>query len=222
MTLRVEPRDAVRVVHWEDGDNRVNHASMQAWHELLDELEDIDEPFALVVTGAGKFFSNGLDLDRFAAVPDEAGPTVEALQRLFGRLLLFPAYTVAAINGHAFAAGAMLSCAFDARVMREDRGYWCLPEVDLGLPLSEAMAAVVTARLPAPAAQDAMLTGRRYGGPAALATGIVSAAVPEAEVLDVAVALAAEVATKDRRVIAEHKRLLFGAAAEVCGYAPGR
>ncbi len=60
------------------------------------------------------------------------------------------AITVAAVNGHAFAAGAMLATAHDHVVMREDRGYWCLPEVDLGLPLTAAMYAVVAAHLPAP------------------------------------------------------------------------
>jgi len=99
--------------------------------------------------------------------------------------------------------------------MRADRGYWCLPEVDLGLPLTDGMKAVVTARLPRAAAADAMMTGRRYGAADALARGIVEHTAPEAEVLDRAVALAAEIAPKNRSVIAAHKRLLFGDAARV-------
>jgi enoyl-CoA hydratase/carnithine racemase len=218
MILDVETRGAVRVLHWRDGENRCNSASMGRWHAVLGELETIDGPLALVVVGAGKYFSNGLDLDRFATQPHEASATVDGLHRLFGRLLLFPAYTVAAINGHAFAGGAMLTCACDLRVMRTDRGYWCLPEVDLGLPLTEGMKAVVAARLPIAAAADAMMTGRRYTAADALARGIVEHAAPEAEVLDRAVALAAEVAPKNRAVIAAHKRLLFGEAARICGW----
>jgi enoyl-CoA hydratase/carnithine racemase len=218
MIIDVETRGAVRVLHWRDAENRCNAASMNRWHEVLAELETIDGPLALVVVGEGKYFCNGLDLDRFTAHPEEAGPTVEGLHRLFGRLLLFPAYTVAAINGHAFAGGAMLTCACDLRVMRSDRGYWCLPEVDLGLPLTDGMKAVVTARLPRTAAADAMMTGRRYGAAEALARGIVEHTAPDAEVLDRAVALAAEIAPKNRTVIATHKRLLFGDAARVCGW----
>jgi enoyl-CoA hydratase/carnithine racemase len=220
MALDLEVEGDVRIVRWNDDENRVNPDSMAEWHALLDHLEDVDGPMALVVTGTGKYFSNGLDLDRFASAPDEVGPTVDALHLLFGRMLLFPAYTVAALNGHAFAAGAMLSACFDARVMRTDRGYWCVPEVDLGLPFSEGMAAAVTARLPAEAAQDAMLTGRRYTAEEALALGIVTETADEQRVLPTAVALAAPIAGKDRRVIAEHKRLLFGAAAAACGYSP--
>jgi len=58
---------------------------------------------SLVLTGSGKFFCNGLDLARFADKRDEFTATLHSLEQTIGRLLIFPAYTVAAINGHAFA-----------------------------------------------------------------------------------------------------------------------
>ena len=221
MPLEMDQRGAVAILRWDDGENRMNLGSMAEWHAALDQLEQVEGPLALVVTGAGKFFSNGLDLDRFGVEPDEMAPTVRSVHLLLGRMLLFPAYTVAAVNGHAFAAGAMLSACFDARVMRSDRGYWCLPEVDLGLPLSDGMVAAVTARLPADAAHDAILTGRRYTAEEALALGIVTDTSDEARLLDLAIDLAAPVAGKDRTVIREHKRLLFGEHARRCGYESG-
>ena len=216
--LRLERRGDVVVVHWEDGENRFNRRSIDRWHEVLGELEAIEGPLAVVVVGQGKFFSNGLDLDWMGEHPDEATPMLDAVHRLFGRLLLFPGYLVAALNGHTFAGGAMLSCAADARVMRSDRGFWCLPEVDLGLAVTVPMFEVVTARLPAPAAADALLTGRRYSGDDALRRGIVDHVAAEADVLDLAVGLAAEIAGKDRGVIAAHKRLLFEESARRCGW----
>jgi Delta3-Delta2-enoyl-CoA isomerase len=213
--LDIEEVGAVRVLHWRDGENRFHGASMAAWHAALDELERIDGPLAIVAVGEGKFFSNGLDLDWISAA-DDAPAFMAEVHRLFGRLLVFPAYTVAALNGHTFAAGAMLSSAFDHRIMRDDRGYWCLPEVDLGLPLTPAMTATVTARLPAPAAHDAMLTGRRYDAATALAIGIVDDTASEAELLERAIEAATALATKSRSVIAEHKRQLFGPASEIC------
>jgi len=212
----------VVVITWDDGENRINLASMAAFHGLLDTLEAREGPLALVVTGKGKIFSNGLDLDRFAEHPDELVPAADALQLLLGRLLVFPAYCVAAINGHAFAGGAMLAAIFDYKVMREDRGYWCLNEAEIGIPLSPQMTAAVTARLPRPTAATAMLTARRYDAPSALAAGIIDATAAESEVLSVAIEAARVVATKDRRVVANHKRQLSGEAAAACGWTTPR
>jgi hypothetical protein len=54
--------------------------------------------------------------------------------------------------------------AHDARVMRGDRGYFCLPEVDIQIPFTPGMAGLIQARLTPQAAHEAMTTGRRYGG----------------------------------------------------------
>lgn len=216
--IDIEQQGDVAIVHWRDGENRFDRASVARWHAVLDELEAVEGPLVVVVVGEGKFFSNGLDLDGFAAGPDTAGAVVSDVERLFGRLLVFPAYVAFALNGHTFAAGAMLACAADVRVMREDRGYWCLPEADLGLPVTDAMLAVVTARLPIAAAAEALNTARRYSAPDALAAGIVEHTAPEAEVLERAVALAAAQAGKDRTVVAQHKRMLFADAARRCGH----
>ena len=150
------------------------------------------------------------------------GDTFSTTLRLFavGRVLGFPGITVAAVNGHAFAAGAMLTCAHDIVVMREDRGYWCLPEVDLGLPLTPAMHAVVAAHVSEPTLRDALHSGRRFSGPEAKAAGIVSETAPEALVLERAIARASELAGKNRAVIRTHKQLMYGRALELCGLPP--
>ena len=215
-----EHDDGVVLVRWDDGENRFDLTSVGEWHAVLDDLEGRSGPLAVVITGAGKFFSNGLDLGRFSEAPHEAGPIVDGVHRLFGRLLLLPAWTVFAINGHAFAAGAMMTATGDARLMRTERGYWCVPEVDLGLPLTTQMTAVLSARLPAPAVARCMLTGGRLDAPSAHRMGIVDEAVPAEDLLERAVGQAAPMAAKDRSVIANHKRQLFGAAARTCGIEP--
>lgn len=217
-SIELERRGEVVVLRMDDGENRFNRTSIDRWHQVLGELESTEGPLAVVVTGTGKFFSNGLDLDWFAEHPDQAGGVVDDVHRLLGRMLVLPAYTVAAMNGHAFAGGAMLSCACDVRVMRDDRGYWCLPEVDLGLPLTVPMKEVVTVRLPRAAAYDSIMTGRRYTAAEAHAIGIVEHVVAEDRVVDLAVELAAVMAPKDRSVIAAHKQLLFGPTATTCGW----
>ncbi len=109
---------------------------------------------------------------------------------MLARVLTLPVVTVAALQGHAFAAGAMLSLAHDFRVMRVDRGYWCLPEADINIPFSPGMSALIQSRLAPQVAHEAMVTARRYGGPDALAAGIVDRTADEGAVRDAAVDLA--------------------------------
>jgi enoyl-CoA hydratase/carnithine racemase len=210
----VERRGPVALVRMDHADNRLHPQLLDALDAVLDDIEAGDGAAALVVTGAGKFFSNGLDLEYMSSHPDDAERTLARVHCLFARLLVLEVPTVAAINGHAFAAGAMLALTFDQAVMREDRGYVCLPEADLGLPFTPGMNALITARLGAPVAHEAMVTARRYGGPDALAARIVSELAPEAEVVERAVRRAETLAGKPRDAIAAIKRGLCGEAIE--------
>jgi enoyl-CoA hydratase/carnithine racemase len=219
--VRLEARGDVRVLHLGEDENRFNRTSIDAIHAALDEVEAIDGPVALVTAGTGKFFSNGLDLDWLASDGD-AGGFVEDVHRVFGRIMALDRYAVAAVNGHAFAGGAMLARAHDLVVMREDRGFWCLPEVDLGLPLTPAMYATVATHVPTAAMAEASLTGRRYTATEAQAAGIVDEVAAEGAVLDVAVERAAAMAGRSREVVGAHKALLHGEAARTCGVAPRR
>jgi enoyl-CoA hydratase/carnithine racemase len=192
------------------GENRVNPPFLEALGEALDEVEAAAGPAALVTTGEGKFYSNGLDLVWMRGQKPEAlGAFLASFQGLLARLLAFPLPTVAALGGHAFAGGAMLALAHDFRVMREDRGYFCIPEVDLGFPLAPGLVALLRARLPRTVLHEAVVTGRRYGGPEAVAAGIAEAAVPEAEVVPSAVERAAGLAGKDRATLAALKRGIY-------------
>jgi enoyl-CoA hydratase/carnithine racemase len=177
-----------------DGENHFTPEWMAAVSEAFDEVEHAEGPRALVTTASGKIWSNGLDLDLLLADPSGAGAYIASVQTLFSRLLTLPAPSIAALQGHTFAAGAMLALAHDTRLMRADRGFFCLPEIDLGIPFTPGMAALVQARLPHQTAHDAMITGRRYGGHEALAAGIVSSAPSEGELLPASMAAARELA----------------------------
>ena len=209
----IEHVGEVSILRLSAAEGRFNPTTLGAIEVALDALEGSDPPGALVITGEGKIFSNGLDLEWMgAAPPGGAAAVLNGTHALLARLLVFPTATVAAINGHAFAAGAMLALACDARVMREDRGYFCLPEVDLGLPFTAGMTALLKARLSPASAHEAMLSGRRYGAPEALAAGIIEAAAPSEQVLESAVARAAALADKPRATVAAIKRGVYADA----------
>ena len=203
---------SVWVLRMRGGENRFNLEWLDSVNSALDRVEASEGPCALVTTGEGKFYSNGMDLEWLATDPSRAEDYLRAIYRLLGRVLSFPAITIAAVNGHAFGAGALLAIAHDFAVMREDRGYWCMPEADLGLPLTPEYVSLLTARLPSRTAHEALVTGRRYGGTDALAAGIVHQVAAEDEVVPKATKIAVDLAAKDRLTLSEHKRLLFGEA----------
>jgi Delta3-Delta2-enoyl-CoA isomerase len=205
--------DEVFVLTLGTGENRLTPQFLQQLHQALDEVQKTPDT-ALVTVGEGKQYSSGLDLDLLSN-PDNAGQADKYLadvHEILARVLVFPAYTVAALNGHAFAAGAMLAAAHDYRVMREDRGYWCLPEVDLGLPFAEGMMALLRARVPAAALHHAMITGARFPAPEAVTAGIVEATAAAGDVLTTAIAQARSNAHKSRDVVQAIKRGLYGDA----------
>jgi Delta3-Delta2-enoyl-CoA isomerase len=192
-----------------DGENRLNPDWLTSVTALLDEVEAAPAPRALVTTAQGKIWSNGLDLDWLAANVGEANSLLSSVHGLLARVLTIGVPTVAALQGHTFAAGAMLALAHDQRVMRADRGYFCLPEADIRIPFSHGMSSLIMARLPIGAAHEAMTTGRRYGGLDAQAAGIVQAAVGEAEVKPHAHALATTLAGKDPATLAAIKQRMY-------------
>lgn len=190
-------------------ENRLNPDWLDSVEQCLDEVEHAPAPRALVTTATGKFWSNGLDLAWMSAHVDEIDSFVARVHALFARVLGMGCPTVAAIQGHAFAAAAMLALAHDQRVMRADRGFFCLPEVDISIPFTPGMSALIQARLPVPVAHEAMTTGRRYGGTDAQRAGIVDYAVDEDEVVARALELAAALAAKDPSTLATIKTRMY-------------
>lgn len=206
--------DDVFVLDLGDTENRFHPDWLTSVEASLDVVEQADGPRALVTTATGKFFSNGLDLEWLGAHGDQTARYIARVQELFARVLALPVVTVAALQGHTFAAGAMLALAHDHRVMRADRGFWCLPEVDLGLPFAAGMSALVRGRLTPQVAHEAMITGRRYGGGDALAAGIVDRVADEDGVRECALGLARPHVAKAGANLAGIKAGMYGPVLE--------
>jgi len=183
---------------------------------ILDQVEaDCGQGAALVLAGEDKFFCNGLNLE----VVTQLDP---AAMQLFGsrmaeihkRFLLLPCPTVAAVNGHAFAGGAFMALSCDYRIMREDRGWFAVSEVDVGVPVPPAMMGILQGKLPANTARDALLTGRRYTADEAIEAGIADGKASMEELLEQAKALASQLGTKEPGIFKTLKQTWFGPMAE--------
>lgn len=155
-------------------DGKFNPDTLAEFNAALDTVYSDVRINALIITGEGKSFSQGLDIEYlFSAGTEGAAKFIDECMEMVGRLLILPIPSVAATNGHAFGLGAMILMASDYKVMREDRGYFCLPEVDLDMVLIPSMNALVRGKLSGQPLRDLLLTGQRIGGATAVEYQVV-------------------------------------------------
>jgi Delta3-Delta2-enoyl-CoA isomerase len=213
----------VFVLHLGDGDIRFTPDFLAEANTALDAIDSTAGPAALVTTATGKIWHNGLDLEYMATLGDRFLDYVGDVQELLARFLTLPVPTVAAVQGHAFAGGTMLALTHDVRVMRADRGYLCLPEVDLGMPFSDGMSSLIAAKLEQPALHRMAVLGERIGGAVALALGAVDEAVDgEDAVLSAAMERATTLAPKATPTITALRRNFYGPAIDALRVRPLR
>lgn len=202
MALSLDIKDGKALLTMQE-EGKFNPDSLAAFNAALDSVVADESASLLIITGRDKSFAQGLDLDYlYSATPDAAVSFVDDCMRMVGRLLQFPLPVVSAINGHAFGLGFMIALASDYRVMRSDRGFLCLPEIDLGMTLIPSMNALVTANLSGALVRDMLLAGKRIGGEEAAARGLVDISCGLDKLLAQAHDVAQAMMGKDRKTLA--------------------
>jgi enoyl-CoA hydratase/carnithine racemase len=209
-TMELTKEGAVYVLTLTNGANAntLSEDVVGEYHDILDELEASTENSALILTSSDpKFWCNGINLDWLLTQPQDYFPKfVELLDELFLRFSLLPMPTVGCLTGHVYAGGAILATTLDFRLMREDRGFFCFPEVDIKILFSPVMYEILRLLPDHYALNELVLTGKRVGGKEALTMKIVSAVYPEETLYDKAMEIAKLLAKKDRMTYAHIKR----------------
>ena len=184
--------------------------------DILDTVEaDCGKGAALILIGEDKFFCNGLNLEVVTQLaPQEMVLFGSRMAEIHQRFLVLPCPTVAAVNGHAFAGGAFMALSCDYRIMREDRGWFSVSEVDVGVPIPAPMMGILQGKLPANTARDALLTGKRYTADEAIEAGIADAKAPMEQLLEQAKTLASQLGTKEPGIFKTLKQTWFGPMAD--------
>lgn len=205
--------DSVAVLTMNNGENRFNMDFIRAFLDALDAIERDTDADAVVVRSAhDRIFCNGIDLDwltPLAQAGDKKGirDFCYALNGLLRRLLLYPMPAIAAINGHAFAGGAIMCCCFDFRFMRSDRGFFCFPEVDLGIPFWPGMVAMVKKAIPQPKLDEMYYLGTRLTGKECEENRIVMKSCPADELMPVVMKFAKSLKKKRQYYLAQKERM---------------
>jgi enoyl-CoA hydratase/carnithine racemase len=160
-------QNAVAIVSMCNTANTMNKIFARDFNRCLDQIESDTQVKSVIITALDeKNFSQGVDVawvgEKLAGNQrQDVVDFMYGMNDVFKRLLLFPVPVIAAINGHAFGNGAILTCACDFRFMRKDKGFFCFPEVDLGILFLPGMIALVRKAIPEPLFNHMLLSGRR-------------------------------------------------------------
>jgi enoyl-CoA hydratase/carnithine racemase len=193
-----------------DGENKLGAVALSEWNRALDAVIKTGSDKVLIITGTDHYWSTGLDLaevERMSHLEREA--FLARVDALLAKVLTAPFVTIAALNGHAYAAGGLLALAHDYRIMRTDRGYFCLPSIDVGIPFTAGMAALIADKVPQPVAHDLVISGREIGADEALASGIITKAVAADQVLPASAEMARGLTGKDAATLSTLKRRMY-------------
>jgi enoyl-CoA hydratase len=215
--VTTERRDGVLIVHLDDGKaNALTFEIIAAVHEAIDAAEADADVGALVVHGREGRFSGGFDLG--VMLGDDLAATIELVAAggaLVRRLYGCSVPVVAACTGHALAAGALLLLGCDVRVGADVDAKVGLNEVAIRMVLPDWAFTIAGERLSNRHLHRALATARITTPRDAVDVGFVDEVVPADQVLDRAVAVAAELAgTLDASAYARTIAIMRGPALE--------
>ena len=178
--------------------NAQNATFFDDLHAAFDRLETEFDDSAVVLTGTGKVFSAGLDLDHHFAM--FARRNLKEIDKWFAayratnlRLFTYPRPTVAAINGHAYAGGFITAIDCDYRIAAKSELQFALNEVPIGIPMPAVYCEIIKYGIGTQAASEFALFGQVYDLEAACRMGVVHKTTAPDQLLDAAVAWAAHV-----------------------------
>jgi len=165
--IKVEYKDNIAYLILDNRENKQNIEFADKMLIALNEIEDNKNVDVLIITSSDeKNFSQGVDLnflmEKFATKDYESVKLfMHRMNEVFKKILIFPIPVIAEITGHAFGNGALLACACDFRFMRNDRGFFCFPEVDVNIPFLPSMVEYAKKAVGFQTLEMMLLTGRR-------------------------------------------------------------
>src|SRR5271167_167122 len=210
-TLQLAFESAIATITLNRPDKR-NAISYELIGDLIHALEEVKNSTAriLILTGAGKAFSSGMDLENLKVLigrtPEQNLEDSRRMVSLFRSLYEFPKPTIAAVNGAAIAGGTGLAllCDFTLAVPEAKFGY---TEVRIGF-VPAIVATFLLRQVGEKIARDLLLTGRIFDAAEALKMGLINEIVPPEKLLDRARELSAQLAENSPLSLFHTKRLL--------------
>lgn len=213
-TLRVEKTDTLTTIYLNRPSQRnaMNGEMIEELRALIDQLHGDASTRVVIVTGAGKTFSAGADVDMLtrigaAATPAQARDEIVKWRTTFDALEQLPQITLAAINGLAYGGGVVLALACDFR-LASTRAIFGLPEIKLGMVLALGGTQRLTRLIGVSAAKEMILRGRNVTAIEAQRMGLVHRITEPGDLMGVARSWADRAVGYSPRALALAKRLI--------------
>jgi enoyl-CoA hydratase len=199
---------AVLTLNRPDVLNSLDRATLEALRDAVAALAEDDSVRAVVVTGAGRAFAAGADIEQMSAMTPLEG---EAFGRLghatFASLEALPVPTIAAVNGFALGGGCELALACDF-IYASSKARFGQPEVNLGLIPGFGGTSRLVRRVGIAWAKEIILGGENLKADEALRIGLVNRVFEPDDLLTAATAMGETIASKGPVAVALAKRVM--------------
>ena len=207
--LRSESRDGIEIVYLDNPPvNALDREFLQAIAAHFQDLAKVSPP-AVILTAEGSVFSAGADLFRVSEESnDYIESSVSALTTAFGSLFEFPRPLIAAVNGHAIAGGAVITCACDYRVMADGKGRIGVAELKVGVPFPTYALEIIRFGVAPQHLQELVYLAKSYRPQDAREKGFVDEVVEPDALMDRALEVATTLAAIPNQSFEMMKRLL--------------
>ena len=210
--MNLELKEGVHVLSLTNNDAE-NTFTLDVMHEYLAAFDEVDKyegnTALLICCDHEKTFSTGINLKWLMAQnPVGQKAFIQALETVLVRLALLSAPTIVAINGNAYAGGAILSSSADFRLMRSDRGRFCFPEVDIKIAFTPIMSDIIDLLPNKHVLKHMALTGKAFTGVECEANNIVDSIHSADELIPTAMEFVKLLAKKDRKTYTSIRNLL--------------
>jgi methylglutaconyl-CoA hydratase len=215
LLLKITGNLATLTLNRPDKRNAVSTAMIGELQTALDEIEKNHATRVAILTGNGKAFCAGMDLEMLATIgqqsPAENQEDSRRMAKMFRRIWSFPKPLIAAVHGAALAGGCGIAtlCDFTLAAPEAKFGY---TEVKIGF-LPAIVSVFLLRQIGEKRTRDLLLTGRIVEAPEAKEMGLVNEIVPLEQLMQRANELAATLIAASPSSLTRAKRLLTSAAA---------
>ncbi len=213
-TLRVESTNGIMTVTLNRPNvrNALNSELMEELRALIEQLRGDETTRAVIVTGAGKGFSSGADVEMLARIggeysPEQTRDEIRKWRETFDAFEALPQITIAAVNGLALGGGVVLALACDFR-LASTRAIFGLPEIKLGMVLALGGTQRLTRLVGVSAAKEMILRGRNVTAMDAQRMGLVHRITDPGDLMGVARSWAERACAYSPRALTLAKRLV--------------